>query len=61
MQVAWRGGCHEAPGSPIPHLPWLLVRFAFPAPSPAATEIPSQESVQPGDQLSGVIHFSGVD
>lgn len=59
MQLEYEGVlvCHQAPGSPIPHLPWLLVKLAFQVPSPAATEIPSQEAVELGDQLSGVIHF----
>lgn len=50
-------GCHQTPGSPIPHLPWLLVKFALQAPSPAATKISSQESVELGDQQSGVINI----
>lgn len=50
-------GYHRAPGSPVPHLPWLLVQLVFQSPSPAATDIPSRESVELGDQLSGVIHF----
>lgn len=64
-ECAVRGGgggvCHRAPGSPIPHLPWLLVQLVFQSPPPAATDIPSQKSVELWDQLSGVIHFSGVD
>lgn len=57
MQLEWGEGCHPAPGSPGPHLPWLLGKPAFQASSPAATEIPSQEAVELGNQLSGVIHF----